>query len=130
MGYPMGDEPLHVHGDSVRVGIRLASIRFTNKLPAEDQVRMIQDTRPANMIVTEFPIAVITNIVRERQAQRRRTAEQTMLVILSRMSNEFTSLTLEEIDRISAKAWQMAAAMETQEGVSATLDSMDPQKKT
>lgn len=123
------DQVLHVHGDSVRVGIRLAVIRYTNKLPPEDQVRMIQDTRPPNVVLSEFSMIAITNMVRERQERRRQMAKDAMTVILARSASEFTSLSQEEIERIAMKAWQMAAAMEAQESVSASLDTMDPAKK-
>ncbi len=125
----MADEAImHVHGDSVRVGIRLASLRFTSRIPAEDQVRQIQDTRPPNVVLAEFPLQTITALVRERQHRRRETAQHAMTIMLSRMS-EFTSLSQEAIETIAMKAYQMAAAMESQESVSASLDSMDSIKK-
>jgi len=124
----MADDPIHVHGDSVRLGIRLAMIRFTNRTPPEDQVRQIEGTRPAHVILTEFPLVAITNLVRDRQHRRREVAMHSMQIMLSRMS-EFATMSQESLEMIATKAWQMAAAMETQESVSASLDSMDPAKR-
>ncbi len=109
----------------MRIGIRLAMIRFTNQRPPEDQVKMIQDMRDPRVIVSEFPLDAISNLVRDKQHRRREAAMHAMQIILARGANEFTSLSQEEIEKIAIKAWQMAAAMEAQEGVSAALDTMD-----
>ncbi len=122
--------PIYVHGDSLRVGIRLACYRFQNRVPAEDQVLMMQESKPSHVIVSEFPMQAISNLYRDKQARRREYAMHAMQIILSKGSSEFTNISQEEIERIAIKAWQMASAMESQEAVSATLDSMDAVKKT
>ncbi len=121
--------PIYVHGDSLRVGIRLASYRFQNRVPAEDQVIMMQESRPTNVILSEFPMQAISNLYRDKQNRRREYAMHAMQIILAKSGNEFSSLSQEEIERIAIKAWQMASAMESQEAVSASLDSVDTVKK-
>lgn len=115
----------HVHAESVRVGIRLSIIAYTGhaKPPPEDVVRRILDSRPAHMILNEFPLETITNVHRERQAQRRATALRAMEVLLAK-AGDSSLMSAEDLEKIATRAWRMAAYMEAQENVSATMDSL------
>jgi hypothetical protein len=117
-------EIMHVHGDSMRVGIRLASIVYTNAMPPEDVVKRIADTRPTHLIVNEFPMASIKEAVREKQERRRIYAKSAMEVLLHK-SGDALLMTRDDLEKVANQAWALAGFMEEQEHVSASLDSIE-----
>lgn len=117
-------ETLHAHGDSLRIGIRLAMVVYTNKLPPEDVVRTIVATRPANLIINEFPMASIKEAVKEKQDRRRIYAKSAMEVLLHK-SGDALLMTRDDLEKVANQAWALAGFMEEQEHVSASLDSIE-----
>lgn len=123
---PEAPKPYHIHGESTRVGIALASKLYTGAAPPRDKVDQILRSLPANYYVSEFPLDAITQAHRERQDRRRLSAKNYAEIMLHH-AGDSQFLTQDALERISAKAWQMATLMEEQEHISATLDSAKPE---
>jgi hypothetical protein len=115
--------PIQTHAESLRVGIRLASLRYTNKIPPDDVVEQIAKSRPPNVILNEFPLDVIAQVPRERQDRRRACARDALTVMLHHAGDPLM-LTQSDIEKLTIKAWQFAAAMESQEDVSYALGQL------
>jgi hypothetical protein len=120
--------PINTHGDSLRVGIRLAALRYTSKIPADDVVEQIAKSRPPNVILNEFPLDVIAQVPRERQERRRVCARDALIVMLHHAGDPLM-LTQSDIEKLTIKAWQLAAAMESQEDVSYALGQLTTKDK-
>lgn len=119
---------VHVHGESVRIGIHLAALFYTNARQPVDMVSRIANSRAQHVIMNEFPLETLAKSVQERQERRRTCAQRAMEVLLAR-SGEPELLTRSKLEHIAAQAYQLAAAMESEESVSASIDSLDPSKQ-
>lgn len=117
---------LQVHGDSIRVGIRLAWHMFSGVLPPDDKVLQVIMTKPAHVVVNEFSLDILSTVKRERLEHRRVTAMRAMEIMLHH-TGEVDHLTEAMLAKIAAKAWRLANFMDEQETVTLLVDTLaDP----
>lgn len=124
----MSPRSFHIHGESARWGVRLACHMFQGKAPPDDAVTRILNTRPEHIQVAEFALEALSTVHRERQERRRTYAVRAMEVLLHRITDS-TLLTAADLEKIAAQSWRLAAMMEREEEVSASLDSLAEPKK-
>jgi len=114
---------IHLHGESVRMGVHLATLMYTQKAQPVDVINRIVASRPPNIAIAEFPLETIGAAVRDKQTCRRVVALRAMEVLLAK-SGDPDLMTKDTLAKIATMAWQLASAMEAEEGVSTTLDSL------
>jgi hypothetical protein len=115
---------VHIHAHSMLMGARIIAYNYTGKPQPDDMLmRILAAAKPANVVVDDFPIELITMAHQGRKNDRRSVAHRAMEILLSK-SGEPELITRDALESMATKAWQIAAMMEAQEAVSTQLDSL------
>ncbi len=116
--------PITVHAESARVGMRIALHHITGNQPSEDTVRALVHALPqAGVNPVDFPLPLLEHSARERSERRRIWALKAMEILLHHAGDSML-LTSEQLREVATKAWTMAAAMEGEENTASQLDSI------
>ncbi len=115
--------PPRVHVDSARVGIRLALISMQGQRPPDDVVDTILRSGQHHIELVSFPIDLVLTQQNERMERRRVSAQRSLEALLHHIPDP-TLLTSADMDKLVAKAWHLAAAMESEDNTAQQLDTL------
>lgn len=113
-----------IHAESARAGIRLGLIAMQGKLPPPDIVNNILQSGTQHMQFVEFPIEMLQQASMQTAERRRFFATKALEMLLVR-SGDSTLLSNDDLERIVAKSWRVAALMEREDMAAQTIDTLN-----
>lgn len=112
-----------VHAESARVGIRLALVAMQGKLPPNDVINNLLASGASHITFVELPMEMLMQAAAQTTERRRFFATKALEMLLVR-SGDSMLLSDDDLERIVAKAWRVAALMEREDMTAQTLDTL------
>jgi len=120
-----GQQTIHCHLESTRIGVRLALWQIQGRMPPEDYVTRVLQTVPPNitLVAHDYPLNIVQKLGQERSHRRRDYAMESLRSLLLRC-NDPQLMTDRDLEKVSSQAWNLARFMMSEEQVAEQLDSI------
>jgi hypothetical protein len=123
--HPAAPSPFHVHGHSMRIGIKLGVIACNVPMPTDAMVEeVIRSRKPPHITVDDFAIETLLQAAHARM-ERRRSVALSILVPMIQRSLGDGPIKQSDMQRMVETAWSGARVFEEQDNATASIDTLD-----
>lgn len=117
--------PFHVHGHSLRIGIKLGVIACNFAMPTDEQVEdVIRLKKPNYITVDDFALETLHAASQARMERRRSVALSILVPMIQRSMGEGMTMKDSDLHRMVELAWSGARVFEEQDNATANLDTL------